>query len=76
MSIANTCGFCGSSFEVSHNQEVKLWREWRESHRCEATPDVTETPILTSGDLSHERIGFQVRSLNIDLPDKPGWEDE
>lgn len=76
MSIANTCGFCGSSFEVSHNQEVKLWREWRENHRCEATPDVTETPILTSGDLSHERIGFQVRSLNIDLPDKPGWEDE
>ena len=76
MSIANTCGFCGSSFEVSHNQEVKLWREWRENHRCEAAPDVTETPILTSGDLSHERIGFQVRSLNIDLPDKPGWEDE
>ena len=76
MSIANTCGFCGSSFEVSHNQEVKLWREWRENHRCEVSPDVTETPILTSGDLSHERIGFQVRSLNIDLPDKPGWEDE
>lgn len=76
MSIANTCGFCGSSFEVAHQQEVRLWREWRDTHKCEASPDVTETPILTGADLSHERIGFQMRSLNIDLPDKPGWGDE
>jgi len=76
MSISNSCGFCGSSFEVAHNQEVKLWREWRETHRCEASPDVTETAIMTSADTSTERIGFQMKSLNIELPDKPGWDDE
>jgi hypothetical protein len=53
-----------------------LWREWVQTHRCEATPDVTETPIMTSADTATERIGFQMRSLNIELPDKPGWEDE
>jgi hypothetical protein len=37
---------------------------------------VTETPIMTSADTNFERIGFQMRSLNIELPDKPGWEDE
>jgi hypothetical protein len=76
MSIENTCGFCGSSFAVTHSQEVKLWREWLESHRCESSPDVTETQIMTSADTAQERIGFQMRSLNIELPDKPGWGDE
>jgi hypothetical protein len=76
MSIENTCGFCGSSFAVTHSQEVKLWREWLSNHRCENTPDVTETPIMTSADTAQERIGFQMRSLNIELPDKPGWGDE
>jgi len=76
MPISQTCGYCGSSFEVSGSREVALWREWLETHRCEATPDVTETPIMTSADTATERIGFQLRSLNIDLPDKPGWGDE
>lgn len=76
MSISQTCGFCGSSFEVTSQREVALWREWVATHRCESAPDVTETPILTGADLSHERIGFQMRSLNIELPDKPGWGDE
>jgi hypothetical protein len=76
MSIANTCGFCGSSFEVSAPREVALWREWRDSHKCEASPDVTETNIMTSAETSSERIGFQMKSLNIELPDKPGWDDE
>lgn len=76
MSIANTCGFCGSSFEVSHNQEVRLWREWREAHRCETSSDVTETAIMTSAETSFERIGFAMRSLNVELPDKPGFGDE
>jgi hypothetical protein len=76
MPISQLCGFCGSSFEVSGAREVALWREWVQTHRCEATPDVTETPIMTSADTSHERIGFQVRSLLADLPDRPGWEEE
>lgn len=76
MPISNTCGFCGSSFEVSHTQEIRLWREWRDSHKCEAAPDVTETAIMTSAETSHERIGFQAHSLLADLPDKPGWDDE
>ena len=53
-----------------------MWREWRESHRCESSPDVTETAIMTSAETSTERIGFQMKSLNIELPDKPGWDDE
>jgi hypothetical protein len=76
MPISQTCGFCGSSFEVTSPREVALWREWVETHRCENTPDVTETPIMTSADTAQERIGFQMRSLNIELPDKPGWGDE
>jgi len=76
MPISQLCGFCGSSFEVSGAREVALWREWVQTHRCEATPDVTETAIMTSADTSFERIGFQMRSLNADLPDKPGWDDE
>ena len=76
MPISQSCGFCGSSFEVSGAREVALWREWVATHRFEATPDVTETAIMTSADTSYERIGFQMRSLNADLPDKPGWDDE
>lgn len=76
MSISNTCGFCGSSFDVANQREVVLWREWRDTHKCEASPDVTETAIMTSADTANERIGFQMRSLNIELPDKPGWDDE
>ena len=53
-----------------------MWREWRDTHRCENSPDVTETAIMTSADTTTERIGFQMRSLNIELPDKPGWDDE
>ena len=76
MPISQTCGFCGSSFEVTSQREVALWREWVATHRCENTPDVTETSLMTSADTSFERIGFQMRSLNIELPDKPGWDDE
>lgn len=76
MSIENSCGFCGSSFAVSHAQEVKLWREWVETHKCEPEPSVTETPIITGTSADVDRIGFQMRSLNIELPDKPGWGDE
>ena len=76
MPISQSCGFCGSSFEVSGAREVALWREWVSTHRCEATPDVTETNLMTSADTVTDRIGFQMRSLNIELPDKPGWEDE
>lgn len=76
MSISQTCGFCGSSFDVSNQREVALWREWVRGHRCENTPEVTETAIITGADTSQERIGFQVRSLMADLPDKPGWDDE
>lgn len=76
MPISQTCGFCGSSFEVSGAREVALWREWVDGHRCESSPDVTETPIITGTGADVERIGFQMRSLNIELPDKPGWGDE
>ena len=76
MPISQLCGFCGSSFEVTSQREVALWREWVATHKCEASHDVTETPIITSADTNFERIGFQMRSLNIELPDKPGWEDE
>ena len=76
MPISQLCGFCGSSFEVTSQREVALWREWVATHKCEASSDVHETPIMTSADTNFERIGFQMRSLNIELPDKPGWEDE
>lgn len=76
MPISQTCGFCGSSFDVTHTNEVRLWREWWAGHRCESEPSVTETPIITGTDATVERIGFQMRSLNIELPDKPGWGDE
>jgi hypothetical protein len=76
MPISQLCGFCGSSFEVTSQREVALWREWVATHKCEASNDVTETPIMTSADTVTDRIGFQMRSLNIELPDKPGWEDE
>lgn len=76
MSIENSCGFCGSSFAVTHAQEVKLWREWVATHKCEPELGVTETPIITGTSADVDRIGFQMRSLNIELPDKPGWGDE
>ena len=56
MPISQTCGFCGSSFEVSGAREVALWREWVATHRCEATPDVTETAIMTSADTVTDRL--------------------
>lgn len=34
MSISETCGVCGSSFEIDRADEVTLWRDWVVRHLC------------------------------------------
>lgn len=70
--ISERCG-CGAKFLAEHSQEVKLWREWRDSHTCaELAEPFRETSasaqVESSGQL-HEpelQIGFRPNYFDDD----------
>lgn len=69
MSINETCGNCGSSFEIDRNDEVQLWREWQAKHKCKTKDDGAffsqASPLIEQ---SESKLGF-MRSTQFDDPD-------
>lgn len=54
---------CGASIKTDEAEAVKLVREWRKSHRCQAQDEVDGS---ISGTAQVENaIGFQVSGLSI-----------
>lgn len=76
MNVSETCS-CGATFSAEGDNVIRLLREWRREHVCKA-PDAPENDVnvMTSADTKTEILGFQARSLTVELPDKPGWGDE
>lgn len=76
MNVAETCS-CGATFSAEGDNVIRLLREWRREHVCKPseTPE-SDAIVFTSNDTKTEILGFQARSLTVDLPDKPGWGDE
>lgn len=70
MSISETCGSCGSSFEADRSDELQLWKDWVIRHLCK--PPVSESffsaasPIIEQ---SESKLGF-VRSTQFDDDDE------
>lgn len=70
MTISETCGNCGSSFEVDRTDEVALWRDWQKNHVCKAADKETffssAQPMIEQ---SESKLGF-VRSTQFDDDDE------
>ena len=69
MSISETCGNCGSSFEIDRTDEVTLWRDWQRNHLCKTTEkaEFFSSPN-TVVEQSESKLGF-TRSTQFDDPD-------
>jgi hypothetical protein len=66
MSISETCGVCGSSFEVDRSDELQLWKDWILRHLCKP-PASSEffssaSPMIEQ---SESKLGF-VRDTQYD----------
>lgn len=70
MSISETCGNCGSSFEIDRADEVTLWRDWQRNHLCKAN-DKGEffSSVATVIEQSESKLGF-ARSTQFDDEDE------
>lgn len=69
MSISESCGNCGSSFEIDRNDEVTLWRDWQKHHICKAKDDAqffsSASPLIEQ---SESKLGF-MRDTQFDDDD-------
>ena len=75
MKLKEVCS-CGASFSVDGEEAIKLVREWRRKHKC-ASSDEIDGAIITSNDTKTETaIGFRVSGLQVEFPERIGWEDE
>lgn len=59
MTISETCGVCGSSFEVDRSDELQLWKDWIGRHLCKP-PAPSEffsaaSPLIEQ---SESKLGF------------------
>ena len=70
MSISETCGNCGSSFEIDRTDEVQLWRDWQRNHKCKAIEKGEFfSAVATVVEQSESKLGF-VRSTQFDDDDE------
>ena len=68
--IAETCS-CGAKFKTDDGQAIKLVREWRRKHVCQAE-DINDTP--TSG-LSETQLAIGFQPAEMPAKEYDPWDD-
>lgn len=63
---------CGAKFKADHSQELKLWREWRDSHTC---GEVAE-PLRETSAAAQVEIAGQLHEPELQIGFRPNWDDD